>query len=141
MPPYVLRLAYISEFFVVLIAVLEGWSEIGGQSHLDQMPWYDILVLSVSLALVVVFGTVAAVRHEKAWNFRSIVCLIAGLLIVGGMASVTYYYHLHEDDDDDDPVGGSHALLYDPSPQPSAAPLLGPSLGRPFQRPPGSLPL
>jgi len=111
MPPFFLRLAYISEFLIALIAILVGWSEIGGQSHLDLMPWYDILVLSTSLALVVVFGTMAAVRHEKAWNFRSITCLVAGLLIVGGMAAVTYYYHMHEDDDDDDAVTGSHASL------------------------------
>jgi hypothetical protein len=112
MPPYLLRLAYISEFFIALIAVLVGWSQIGGQNHLDIMPWYDKLVFSVSLALVIVFGTMAAVRHEKAWNFRTVACLIAGLLIAGGMAAVTYYYHIHEDDEDDDTDSGSHALLY-----------------------------
>jgi 4-hydroxybenzoate polyprenyltransferase len=112
MPPYLLRLAYVSEFFLALIAVLTGWSQIGGQSHLDIMPWYDILVLSVSLSLVAVMGTVAAVRHEKAWNFKSITCLIAALLIATGMAAVTYYYHLHEDDDNDDAKTGSQAMLY-----------------------------
>ena len=111
MPPFLLRLAYISEFFVVLIAVLMGWSQIGGQSHLDLMPWYDKLVLSVSLSLVVVLGTVAAVRQDKAWNFKSVTCLIAALLIACGMAAVTYYYHVHEDDDDDDAGSGSHAWL------------------------------
>lgn len=112
MPPFLLRLAYISEFFVALIAILLGWSQIGGQNHLDLMPWYDKLVLSVSLALIAVIGTVAAVRQEKAWNFRTVMCLVAGLVIIGGMAAVTYYYHLHEDDDDDDSDSGSHALLY-----------------------------
>jgi hypothetical protein len=112
MPPFLLRLAYISEFFVVLIAVLMGWSQIGGQGHLDLMPWYAKLVLSVSLSLVVVLGTVAAVRQENAWNFKSVTCLIAALLIACGMAAVTYYYHLHEDDEDDDADGGTHALLY-----------------------------
>ncbi len=112
MPPYLLRLAYVSEFFLALIAVLTGWSQIGGQSHLDIMPWYDILVLSVSLSLVAVMGTVAAVRHDKAWNFKSITCLIAALLIATGMAAVTYYYHLHEDDDNDDAKTGSQAMLY-----------------------------
>jgi hypothetical protein len=111
MPPYLLRLAYVSEFFLALIAVLTGWSQIGGQSHLDIMPWYDILVLSVSLSLVAVMGTVAAVRHEKAWNFKSITCLIAALLIATGMAAVTYYYHLHEDDDNGDAKTGSQAML------------------------------
>jgi hypothetical protein len=115
MPPFLLRLAYISEFFVVLIAVLLGWSQIGGQTHLDLMPWYDKLVLSFSLSLVVVLGTIAAVRQEKAWNSKSITCLIAALLIACAMAAVTYYYHLHEDDDDDDADSGTHAvLLHDP---------------------------
>ncbi len=111
MPPYFLRLAYVCEFFLVLIAVLMGWSQIGGQTHLDIMPWYDILVLSVSLALVAVLGTVAAVKHEKAWNSKSITCLIAALLIASAMAAVTYYYHLHEDDDDDNARGGSQAVV------------------------------
>src|ERR1035438_9091910 len=111
MPPYLLRLAYVSEFFLALIAVLTGWSQIGGQSHLDIMPWYDILVLSVSLSLVAVMGTIAAVRHDKAWNFKSITCLIAALLIATAMAAVTYYYHLHEDDDNDDAKTGSQAML------------------------------
>jgi hypothetical protein len=116
MPPFLLRLAYISEFFIVLIAVLTGWSEIGGQGHLDIMPWYDKLVLSVSLSLVVVFGTIAAVRHEKAWNFRTVACFLAALLIVCGMAAVTYYYHTHEEDEDEDESNGSHAVLNCPSP-------------------------
>jgi len=111
MPPYLLRLAFISEFFLVLIAVLSGWSQIGGQSHLDLMPWYDKLVLGVSLSVVIVLGTVAAVKHDKAWNFKSITCLIAALLIACAMAAVTYYYHLHEDDDEDDAGNGSQAVL------------------------------
>jgi MFS-type transporter involved in bile tolerance (Atg22 family) len=111
MPPYLLRLAYVSEFFLALIAVLTGWSQIGGQTHLDIMPWYDILILSVSLSLVAVMGTVAAVRHDKAWNFKSITCLIAALLIAAAMGAVTYYYHLHEDDGNDDSNTGTHALL------------------------------
>lgn len=115
MPPYLLRLAFVSEFFVVLIAVLSGWSEIGGQGHLDLMPWYDKLVLSVSLSLVAVLGTIAAVKHDRAWNFKSVTCLIAALLIVCAMAAVTYYYHLHEDDCDDDAEATSQAVLHHPS--------------------------
>lgn len=112
MPPYLLRFAYVCEFFLALIAVLTGWSEIGGQTHLDIMPWYDILVLSVSLALVAVMGTAAAVRQDKAWNSKSITCLIAALLIATAMGAVTYYYHLHEDDDNEDSNSGSQAVLY-----------------------------
>lgn len=112
MPPYLLRLAYVCEFFLALIAVLTAWSEIGGQGHLDIMPWYDILVLSVSLSLVAVMGTAAAVRQEKALNSKTVTCLVAALLIAGAMGAVTYYYHLHEDDDNDDSNSGSHAVLY-----------------------------
>ncbi len=111
MPPYLLRLAYVSEFFLALIAVLTGWSEIGGQGHLDIMPWYDILVLSVSLSLVAVLGTAAAVKHEKAFNSKTVTCLIAALLIAGAMGAVTYYYHLHEDDDNGESSSGSQAML------------------------------
>ncbi len=111
MPPFVLRLAYIAEFFLVLIAVLIGWSQIGGQNHLDVMPWYDKLILSVSLSLVVVLASISAVRQEKAWNSKSITCFIAALVIALGMAAITYYYHVHEEDEDDDADGGTHAML------------------------------
>lgn len=117
MPPFVLRLAYIAEFFLVLIAVWISWSQIGGQNHLDLMPWYDKLVLSVSLSLVVVLATVAAVRQENAWNNKSITCFIAALVIVAGMAAVTYYYHVHEEDEDDDADNGTHAMLVYRSPR------------------------
>jgi cytochrome bd-type quinol oxidase subunit 2 len=117
MPPFVLRLAYIAEFFLVLIAVLLGWSQIGGQNHLDLMPWYDKLVLSVSLSLVVVLATVAAVQHENAWNNKTVICFIASLVIVAGMAAVTYYYHVHEEDEDDDADSGSHAVLVHRAPR------------------------
>jgi 4-hydroxybenzoate polyprenyltransferase len=128
MPPDVLRLAYIAEFFLVLIAVLIGWSQIGGQGHLDLMPWYDKFILSVSLSLVVVMGTVAAVRQERGWNGKSITCLIGSLLIVAGMAAITYYYHVHEEDEDDDADTATHALLVRPA-------LVPPVLAH---RPPGS---
>src|ERR1019366_6292945 len=114
MPPFVLRLAYISEFFLVLIAVFIGWSQIGGQGHLDLMPWYDKFILSISFSLVVVLGTVSSVRHESARNGKTIACLVGALLIVAGMAAITYYYHVHEDDDPDDADSGSHASLVCP---------------------------
>src|SRR5579863_6152453 len=98
MPSNLLRLAYVSEFLIALLAVLELWSQVGGQGHLDLMPWYTKLSLTVGLALVTVAGTAAAVSHTDPWNAKTIACVILGLMIVIGMAVATYYYHLHEND-------------------------------------------
>jgi hypothetical protein len=101
MPPNSLRLAYMAEFLLALVSIVELWSQAGGQGHLDLMPWYTKLLLIVGLALVTVAGTAAAVAHERAWNAKTIACLLLGLMLAGGMAAATYYYHLHENDDAD----------------------------------------
>jgi hypothetical protein len=48
MPPALHRLAYVAEFLLALIAIWTLWSQVGGQGHLDLMPWYDKLGLSVA---------------------------------------------------------------------------------------------
>jgi hypothetical protein len=101
MSPNSLRLAYMLEFLVALVAIFEVWSQVGGQGHLDLMPWYTKLGFDAGLALVTVAGTVAAVSHERAWNAKTIGSLALAALIAGGMAAVTYYYHVHENDDAD----------------------------------------
>lgn len=100
MPPHILRLAYVSEFLLAVLAILSLWSEVGG--HLDLMPWYTKLGLIVGLALAAVMGTAAAVSHENPWNPRTLAWLVMVLLLAGAMAATTYYYHLHESDDSDD---------------------------------------
>ena len=127
MPPVLLRLAYVSEFLLALIAALMLWSEVGGQGHLDLMPWYDKLSLSVALALVAVLGTMSATAQARAWNARTLAFLLMGLLIAGAMAALTYYYHVHEEDDE----GGGDAnvaavILEGPLPdgRGSAAPMV-----------------
>jgi len=100
MPPALHRLAYVAEFLLALIAVWTLWSQVGGQGHLDLMPWYDKLGLSVALALVTVLGTMSAAAHERAWNARTLAFFLMALLIAGAMAALTYYYHVHEDDED-----------------------------------------
>lgn len=101
MSPNFLRLAYMLEFLLALVATLELWSQVGGQNHLDLMPWYAKLSLTVGLALFTVLGTIAAASHERAWNAKTVACLVIALMIAGGMAAVTVYYHLHENDDAD----------------------------------------
>ena len=99
MPPALQRLAYMAEFLLALIAVWTLWSQVGGQGHLDLMPWYDKLGLSVALALVTVLGTISAVTRERAWNARTLVFLLMAVLIATAMGVITYYYHVHEDDE------------------------------------------
>jgi hypothetical protein len=111
MPPYWSRLAFITEFLLALVAVLEVWSEVGGQNHLDLMAWYAKLSLTVGLALVTVLGTMAAVSHERAWNAKTIACVLLAILIAGAMAAATYYVHVHENDDSGDSDDDSVALL------------------------------
>ncbi len=114
MPRYPLRLAFMAEFLLAILAILELWSQVGGQGHLDLMPWYTKFVLAVGMAVVTVAGTVSAVRHDRAWNAKTIACLFLALLLAGGMAAATYYSHLHENDDengDDDGVTSSRVLV------------------------------
>ena len=102
MQSQIVRLAYVAEFLLAVLAVFELWSQVGGQNHLDLMPWYTKLGLGLGLALTTVAGTAAAVGHPDAWNAKTIACLILGLLLAVGMAAATYYYHLHESDDESD---------------------------------------
>jgi hypothetical protein len=69
------------------------------------------------MALITVAGTVSAVSHERAWNAKTVACLLLALMLASGMASVTYYYHLHENDDNDttDQEGVSRSMLMSPA--------------------------
>jgi hypothetical protein len=89
-----------AEFLLAILAILELWSQVGGQGHLDLMPWYTKFLLAVGMAVVTVAGTVSAVAHERAWNAKTIACLVLALMLAGGMAAATYNSHLHENDDD-----------------------------------------
>ena len=66
---------------------------------MDLMPWPVKLVLILGLGLSTVMGTAAAVNHEKAWNAKTHASVLLAILLVAGMAFVTYYYHLHENDE------------------------------------------
>ena len=99
--PAWLRLAYAVEFLVALIAILNVWSEIGGQGHLDLMPWYIKLVCILGLAWCCVRFTASIVEQSKVWTGRT-VAWFAGILLFGvAMGAITYYYHLHEEPQDD----------------------------------------
>jgi hypothetical protein len=92
MTPRLLRLAYILEFLVALVAIFTAWSEIGGQAVLDLMHWGWKLGLALPLAAAIVAFTAAVVREEALWAIRSLRWLVAILVLIGGMFAVTNYY-------------------------------------------------
>jgi hypothetical protein len=100
--PVWLRLAYAFEFLVALIAILNVWSEIGGQGHLDLMPWYIKLACVFGLAWCCVRFTAGIVEQSQVWTRRTIAWFACILLFGIAMGAITYYYHLHEVPEDDD---------------------------------------
>jgi hypothetical protein len=113
--PYWQRFAYALEFLVVLIAIFSVWSQVGGQGHMDLLPWYIKLSCALSLAWCSVRFTAAMVEREKAWNQHTLVWFAGILLIAVAMAGITYYYHLHEvpDEPDTDDTTSTSVFLPD----------------------------
>jgi hypothetical protein len=97
-----LRLAYALEFFIALIAIISLWSEIGGEGHLDLMPWYIKLGCISGLAWCCVRFTAGMVEQQQVWTRRTIGWFTAIVLFCIAMGAITYYYHLHENPDDGD---------------------------------------
>jgi len=100
--PSWLRMAYALEFLIALIAIFTVWSQVGGQGHMDLLPWYIKLGCSLSLAWCSVRFTAALVEHERAWNPHTLVWFTGMILIALAMGGITYYYHLHEVPDEPD---------------------------------------
>jgi hypothetical protein len=106
----ILRLAYTTLFLIALLAVFEFWSQVGGQSHLDLMPWYLKLVLGAGAAFAVVKAAAAAVAGERAWNRQTLrwAGILLALLIGCGLAS--YYAHLYLEQDEEEDQSVSSCL-------------------------------
>lgn len=100
--PSWLRLIYIFEFLIAPVPIFMVWSQVGGQGHLDLLPWYVKLAGGLGLSWCCVRLTAAIVEHPKAWNRHSVAWLAGLVLIAGAMAGITYYYHLHELPDEQD---------------------------------------
>lgn len=128
----ILRLAYTTQFLVALIAIFLVWSEVGGQGHLDLMPWYLKLGLGTGVAFATVKATMAAVSREGAWNGGTLKWLGITLALLALCGLTTYYYHLYGESDESDQEGGAVSLLL-----PGGVGLLAcPSLQRFFEFPP-----
>jgi len=96
------RFAYAVEFVVALIAVFDVWSQVGGQGHLDLLPWYAKLACVLGMSWCVVRFTAGMAEQEKVWN-RSTRLWFTGMVAVAlVMAAITYYVHLHEVPDETD---------------------------------------
>jgi hypothetical protein len=94
--PSWLRLAYSIEFLIAMLAVFTLWSEVGGQGHLDLMPWYAKLVCGVAMSWCCIRFTAGLVEEHQAWNSRSARWFMGLIGITIVMAGLTYYYHLQE---------------------------------------------
>src|SRR4051794_17304473 len=101
-PMPILRLAYATQFLIGLIAVFVLWSQVGGQSHLDLMPWYLKLGLGAGAAYSAVRATMAAVAGPNGWNGATVKWfgILLALLLACGLAS--YYYHVYAESDEQD---------------------------------------
>lgn len=102
MSPKLLRLTFVFEFLVALVAIFTAWSEVGGQSALDSMSWFWKFGLSLLLAFAIVGYSAAITLEEGLWTLRSARWLTGIVLIVMAMGLVTYYFQLQVESGDGD---------------------------------------
>ena len=107
----ILRLAYTTQFLIAVIAVFVLWSQVGGQGHVDLVPWYIKLPLGAGAAFAIVKATAAAVSREPAWNGGTLRWFGILLAFLVGCGLVTYYVHLYEESDEEDQQGDSGVSL------------------------------
>ena len=100
--PKWLRLAYSVLYLIALPALMYLWSQVGGQGHLDLLPWYIKLGSVALLAWCWLRFTAAMVEQPKAWNRRAVGWLLRVFVVMAWMGAVVYYYHLHEVSEDPD---------------------------------------
>lgn len=106
-PTKILRIVYVCEFLLAIVAIFTAWSEIGGQSALDLMHWGWKLGLSVPLAAAIVAYTAALLSEQRIWTLRSARWLTAILILLLAIGIVTYYYALQVDNGDTDENSGN----------------------------------
>ena len=99
-----LRLAYIAIFLLSLIAVFTLWSQVGGQGHLDLVPWSVKLALGAGAAYAITRASSSAVKGEHGWNSQSVkwAGLALATLFLCGMASFYAHNNLEDTGDEED---------------------------------------
>ena len=99
----ILRLAYSTQFLIALIAIFVMWSQVGGQNHLDLLPWTVKLVLGAAAAYGVVRATIASVSGDRPWNGQTVRWLGLTLALLAACGYASYYAHTNLEDDDTEP--------------------------------------
>jgi hypothetical protein len=92
---------------IALIAVFVLWSQVGGQSHLDLMPWHVKLGLAGGAAYAAVRATMCAVSEKAAWNGGTVKWFGIMLALLAGCGLTSYYFHVNgesEDEQDEETV-------------------------------------
>ena len=110
----ILRLAYTTQFLIALFTIFEVWSQVGGQSHLDLMPWYLKLALAGGAAFATVRATIAAVSQEKPWNVGTMRWLVVLLVLLALCGASSYYVHLYGEEPEDEDQGVTSFLQAPP---------------------------
>lgn len=110
-PMPILRLAYTTQFLIALIAIFVLWSQVGGQGHVDLIPWFVKFGLGVAAAFAIVKATAAAVSREPAWNGGTLKWFGILLALLIGCGLVTYYVHLYDEEQDEDQQDDSSVSL------------------------------
>ncbi len=123
----ILRLAYVTEFLIAIVAVFTLWGQTAGQEHLAMTPWYLKLGLGAGAAFACVKATAAAVAAREAWNARTARWVTVLALLAAGCGAATWYVHTHyetgeEEEFEEQPVGARIAAHTPPPPA-----------GRPFR--------
>jgi hypothetical protein len=95
-----LRWGYSLVFLIAVIACITLWGEVGGQGHLDLIPWYTKLVCILGWCWCCVGFTAGIVEQKIFWTRRTIWWFTGIILLTIAMGGITYYYHLHEEPDD-----------------------------------------
>jgi hypothetical protein len=113
----ILRLAYTTQFLIALIAIFVLWSQVGGQGHVDLVPWFIKLGLGAGAAYAVVKATAAAVSREPAWNGGTLKWFGILLALLIGCGLVTYYVHVYDESDEQDQQDDSGVSLLLASPE------------------------
>jgi hypothetical protein len=105
------RLVYVCEYLLALVAVFTAWSEIGGQAALDVMPWGWKFGLGAALAAAIVAYSVAIVSADSLWTLRSARWLTAIVILLFAIGVVTYYYVLEDNTVEPDDSGTASLFL------------------------------
>jgi hypothetical protein len=109
-----LRIVFLSEFLVAILAIFTAWSEIGGQAVLDAMPWGWKAGLGLGLAAIFVAFTASLGAGDSIWNSRSAKWLALMIVFVLAMGVVTFYYTIQLESQPPDEQDGSSAQLVTP---------------------------